>query len=189
MFGEAVYTSHAALRVLLELLTTFIVFWVLLGHRSSLLLIMNLKKSKFWPPFHIKHRHPGHWPLSEDVTTRICRYAGRQASAVLYIALYKNRVGGKDANAALRAVYYEPFTYWDWHGVDAEDESASKHKKQLVWERQRGFTAAKGEKGGYPYPQEAWQRFRHLIDNHAERRHWVAKIAVAHWMNIEDLTW
>ncbi|KAG9189311.1 hypothetical protein G6011_06179 [Alternaria panax] len=150
---------------------------------------MDMKESKFWPPLHAKFRYPGQWPFSDAVTTRVCRHAGREASAMLYVALHKNRADGKDINAALRAVYYEPFVYWDWHGIDAEDKGASKHKKQLVWERQRGFTAAESEEYGYKYPQAAWYQFRDLINKNAERRRWVKRIAVAHWMNVEDLTW
>jgi hypothetical protein len=107
---------------------------------------------------------------------------------MLYVALYNNKAGGLDADAALQAVYYEPFAYWDWHGLDIDDESASKHKKQLLWERQRGFTA-NGEEYGYPTPRDAWVRFRRLIGNNKKRSHWVKKIAVAHWMNVEDITW
>jgi hypothetical protein len=95
---------------------------------------------------------------------------------MLRIALHKNSTG---ESAALKAIYYEPFTYWNWHGVDPDDESAFEQKKQLVWERERGFTTGEGEKRGYPTPRDAWRAFRALVDGDVERRRWVKRIAVA----------
>jgi hypothetical protein len=93
------------------------------------------------------------------------------------------------ASAALQATYYEPFTYWDWHGVHSNDESAFEQKRQLVWERERGFTASGGEKRGYPSPREEWQQFRGLVEMYKARRNWVKRIAVARWMTVADMNW
>jgi hypothetical protein len=89
----------------------------------------------------------------------------------------------------LQAIYYKPFSYWDWHGVHPDDESAFEQKKQLIWERERGFTVGKYGKGGYPSPREAWLQFRALVDTHRERGDWVKRIAVASWMTVADMDW
>lgn len=140
-------------------------------------------------------RLSGPWPFPDHVTSNICRRAGREASAALYVALYKNKsdakknkADGRGASAALEAVYYEPFTYWDWHAIHPDDDSAFNEKRQLLWERQRGFRHH-GKKEGYPSPKEAWIRFQGLITAYPERIPWVKKIAVAHWMTVEDVEW
>jgi hypothetical protein len=128
-------------------------------------------------------RITGPWPFPNQVTTNICRHAGRQASAVLNIAL-SNTPNKDAASAALQAIYYEPFSYWDWHGVHPDDESAFEQQKQLIWERERGFTVGMYGKGGYPTPKAAWGQFRALVDTHKEREDWVKRIAVARWMTV-----
>lgn len=132
----------------------------------------------------------GSWPVPDEVTSTICRHAGREASAALYIALYKNRANGQGASSTLEAIYYEPFTYWDWHSVHPDDDSASKQKRQLLWERQRGFQkSVHDKKEGYPSPREAWKQFQARIHLNPKRIPWVKRIAVAHWMNVQDVKW
>ncbi|KAI2488148.1 hypothetical protein Ptr902_02281 [Pyrenophora tritici-repentis] len=141
-----------------------------------------------------KPRLSGPWPFIDEITSRICRHAGREASAALCVALYKNKADDKNssdghgASDALQAVYYEPSTYWDWHTIHPDDDSAFNEKRQLLWERQRGFRHH-GIKEGYPSPRQAWIRFRSLILAFPEKIPWVEKIAVAHWMTVEDVEW
>lgn len=66
--------------------------------------------------------------------------------------------------------------------------SAFKNKKQLLWERERGFII-RDRREGYPTPKEAWQQFQSLVNDHTERRGWVKRIAVAHWMTVGDIKW
>lgn len=133
---------------------------------------------------------PGPWPFPNALTLEICRHAGREASAALYVALYKNQSNGQAASAALEAVYHEPFTYWDWHSVHPDGEEASKEKRQLLWERQRGFRKSDHDKKeGYPSPREAWERFQNVIHLNPGRIPWVKRIAVAQWMTVRDVEW
>jgi hypothetical protein len=66
--------------------------------------------------------------LPNPITKNICRHAGREASAILHIAL-----SNTDAiSAAFQAVYYEPFSCWDWHGLHPDDMLAFEQKRRLI---------------------------------------------------------
>jgi hypothetical protein len=129
------------------------------------------------------------WPLPNHVTESICLLAGREASVALYISLGRHT----GASVAHKAAYHEPFTYWDWHGVEPDDTYAREWKKQRIWEHQRGFVV-NGTRGtwpyGYPSPRKRWQAFKREVEDHLlERRYWVKSIAVAHWMDSDELNW
>ncbi|KAI8942062.1 hypothetical protein NX059_000162 [Plenodomus lindquistii] len=134
-------------------------------------------------------RESGPWSLPSAITESICRYAGRQSSAALYIAIGPHEKGGV---VARKAIYYEPFTYWDWQGVHADEPftGARGLKRQLLWERQRGYRS-KGHNGesGYPSPRDRWQAFKTRVAEHKQRCLWVKRIAVAHWMDEKDMDW
>ncbi|KAH5407362.1 hypothetical protein HBI46_188360 [Parastagonospora nodorum] len=132
-----------------------------------------------YPPY--EARNPERWRLPNTITKSICLLAGREASTALRIALG----GHVAANAAHEATYYEPFTYWDWHGVAPDDTYAREYKRQRMWEHHGGFEV-NGLAHGYPTPRERWEAFKKNVE--MDRR-WVKKIAVAHWMDIHDLDW
>jgi hypothetical protein len=125
------------------------------------------------------------WPLPNTATKSICILAGREASAVLCIALGKH----SGASVAHHATHYEPFAFWDWHGVHPDDTYAREWKRQRMWEHHRGFTVDGLHVCGYPTPRERWARFKEGIESHTAREKWVERIAVAHWMGAEDVLW
>jgi hypothetical protein len=125
------------------------------------------------------------WPLPNHVTESICLLAGREASVALYISLGRHT----GASVAHKAAYHEPFTYWDWHGVEPDDTYAREWKKQRIWEHQRGFVVDGRWPHGYPSPRDRWQRFTREVEDHQEKCYWVKSIAVAHWMDIDELKW
>jgi hypothetical protein len=124
------------------------------------------------------------WPLPNHITKQICLLAGREASAMLRIALRKQTA----AAAAQEATYHEPFTYWDWHGVPPDDTYAREWKRQRVWEYNTSFTVEQSVLG-YPTPRERWEAFKSCVGMDLRRVQWVKRIAVANWMGIEDLYW
>jgi hypothetical protein len=124
------------------------------------------------------------WSLPNHVTKQICLLAGREASAALRIALGRH----PGATAAIEATFHEPFTYWDWHGVSADDSYAKKWKRQRIWEHDRG-PQVNGTVYGYPTPRERWQAFKSNVETDRKRVRWVKRIAVAHWMIMENLNW
>lgn len=125
------------------------------------------------------------WPLTNEITFAICFLAGREASAALCIALCKHT----GASVAHEATYYEPFAFWDWHGVHPDDTYAREWKSQRVWEYHRGFSYDALHMFGYPTAREIWARFKDDLNNHPAKTEWVKSIAAAHWMGTEDLLW
>jgi hypothetical protein len=135
-----------------------------------------------WPTF---KREDWPWPLSEEITRTICLLAGREASAALHIALGKH----SGASAAQQATYLEPFTYWDWHDIHPDDTYARDWKRQRVWEHQSGFMGPGPQASGYPTSKDRWEAFKNDVQNNAAKRDWVKRIAVAHWMVLDDFIW
>jgi hypothetical protein len=87
-------------------------------------------------------------------------------------------------------IFYEPFSYWDWHGVLPDDVSAFEERKQLLCERRgRGFTTGDGRRFGSKTPREAWRDFQGRVDSDPAKSQWVKKIAVASWMTVDDMDW
>lgn len=128
-------------------------------------------------------KYGGPWPLPTNITTKICFLAGREASASLCVAL-----GDSESAAAARVgIYHEPFTYWDWHGVHP-DETFSDLKTQLMWER-RHHASSTGTIRGYPSSAERWRIFKRTVEAYPERKEWIKHIAMAHWMDDDDLRW
>jgi hypothetical protein len=125
------------------------------------------------------------WPLPNKCTKTICLLAGREASAALCIALGKHPA----ATIALEAFHYEPFTYWDWHGVSPDDTYARDWKGQRMWEYQRGFVVSGTQAFGYPTPRKRWETFKECVLKIDFECWWVKKIAVAHWMRMKDIEW
>jgi hypothetical protein len=155
------------------------------------------KRETIWP-----------WPLPAEVTKYVCNFAGRDASAALCTAL------GRSANAggAREGMFCEPFTYWDWRGLPKDNTVAKRQKRQRTWEHQKGFKAGVSAWKGYPTSRERWEMFKRQIEDQetknriqiekdkklgliaegmevSEKDKWVKTIAVAHWMEIEDLRW
>ncbi|KAH7063776.1 hypothetical protein BKA63DRAFT_428863, partial [Paraphoma chrysanthemicola] len=127
------------------------------------------------------------WVLPNKLTKSICLYAGREASAALCIALSMNNHTG--ASAAHQATYFEPFNYWDWHGIAPDDDCAREVKRQRFWEHERGFIVNGTIPYGYPTSRARWQAFTSILKKHPERKRWVKRIAIAHWMTAKHLAW
>jgi hypothetical protein len=127
------------------------------------------------------------WSLPKDVTKTVCLLAGREASAALCIALAMGRHTG--STAAHEATFYEPFNYWDWHGVAPDDDFAREVKRQRFWEHERGFIVNDTKAFGYPTSRARWQAFKSELEKSPESSQWVKRIAIAHWMSTQDLTW
>jgi hypothetical protein len=102
------------------------------------------------------------WPTSfpDKITTAICLYAGREASAALRIALSNN----KGASAACEAPFWEPFTYCDWHSLPPHNDTTKKQKRQRMWEYRKGFKVPGGDWMGYPTATERWDMFKSRIE-------------------------
>jgi hypothetical protein len=130
-------------------------------------------------------REVGSWPLPEKITKTICLLAEREASAALCVALGKHN----GASAAHQATYHESFTFWDWHGVGPDDTHARNWKRQRIWEYRRGFVVSGTQASGYRTSRERWQTFKRDVRENGAKQRWVKKIAVAHWMDFEDLMW
>lgn len=134
-------------------------------------------------------RLSGPWPFPDDITADMCRFAGREASAALYTVLGETKNGGP---AARQAMYYEPFTYWDWKDVHPDKYSTRARglKNQPTWKQQRSFRQMDyGSELGYQSPRTRWQMFKSSIERFPERGLWVQRVAVAHWMDHKDLNW
>lgn len=129
------------------------------------------------------------WPLTTSITKKICLHAGREASAALRIALAYDKNARSRASAAHEAVFYEPFTYWDWHGVGADDTDARDRKRQRFWEHQRGFMVNGTTPFGYPTSRGRWRSFQKQVEQNSLSRKWVKKIALANWMETDDFSW
>ncbi|KAF2821393.1 hypothetical protein CC86DRAFT_359188, partial [Ophiobolus disseminans] len=132
-------------------------------------------------------REAAPWSLTQSITKKICRLAGREASAALHIALALGK--HSLAPVALESVFHEPFAYGDWHGVGPDDTDARDRKRQRVWEHQRGFIVNGTISCGYPTSRERWESFKQEIGKDGRRKRWVKRIAVANWMEAMDLTW
>jgi hypothetical protein len=141
--------------------------------------------------------------LDNVLQLRILLLAGREAAASFRIACGKEGTHPKEVGVAEQAVLYEPFTYWDWQEQDVsfraaqmqEGDSISssvvedcKHKKRLLWERERAFRA-NGEWYGYPSPRKRWEAFKHGLEKKHQNRKHVKRIAVASWMEAADMKW
>jgi hypothetical protein len=135
-----------------------------------------------WPDF---ERGGAPWPLPERVTKTICLLAGREASAALHIALARR----SGASVAHQATYHEPFTYWDWHGIHPDDTYARDWKRQSFWEHQRGFVGPETQVRGYTTSRERWEACKNELEKNSVKKSWVKKIALAHWMVLEDFIW
>ncbi|KAH7076152.1 hypothetical protein FB567DRAFT_596772 [Paraphoma chrysanthemicola] len=146
------------------------------------------KLSRTRPPIpRAYERESQPWVLPNKLTKLICLCAGREASAALCIALSIGKHNG--ASAARQATFFEPFNYWDWHGIAPDDDCAREVKKQRFWEYERGFMVNGTIPYGYPTSEERWKAFTSILEKHPERRHWVKRIAIAHWMTTKHLTW
>ncbi|KAF2448319.1 hypothetical protein P171DRAFT_470126 [Karstenula rhodostoma CBS 690.94] len=140
-------------------------------------------------------------PVYNDVRLQILLYAGRQASASFSVAVACVRTtamhshGYSMVEVAEQGMLYEPFTYWDWHGYDADGkplEGRYLHeggrKKRLLWERERAFKANQ-EKQGDLTPRERWEGFKKFVERKQENGSFVNRIAVANWMTKGDMEW
>jgi hypothetical protein len=125
------------------------------------------------------------WPFPNKVTNSICILAGRDASTALYVALGKH----KQASAAHEAMFYQPFTYWDWQGVSLDDACARENIRHCFVEYHRESITNRIQAPGCLSSIERWQSFAGDIENNPQKGRWVKKIAVANWMQKEHLCW
>ncbi|KAF2030753.1 hypothetical protein EK21DRAFT_64688, partial [Setomelanomma holmii] len=146
------------------------------------------KANGFGPNERPYERESQPWPLPNSITKLVCLSAGREASAAWCIALAAVKHSG--SSAANEATFYEPFTYWDWHGLAPDDDCARRLKRQRLWEHQREFDV-NDTNNAYEYPtsRERWEASKKQVFNTPETNRWVNRIAVAHWMTIQDVTW
>ncbi|KAF1967743.1 hypothetical protein BU23DRAFT_283706 [Bimuria novae-zelandiae CBS 107.79] len=133
-------------------------------------------------------------PRYDNVRLQILLFAGRQAAAAVRIACAK---GEKDlAGIAELAMLYEPFTYFDWYGYDAdgvpidseEDLEEGKRKRRVLWERERAFRVD-AVWDAYPTPRERWEGFKMAVERRPRNAKLVKRIALASWMSREDFMW
>jgi hypothetical protein len=122
--------------------------------------------------------------LEDSIKDKIFQYTGRET-----IFAYQIATGGQenDKPYVMKNALYEPFTYWDWHETDPTFQEYDKRKRRLFWERERGFRANGGPWSSYPSPKRRWEDFKGSL--HDETRRYVKRIAVARWMQEEDLKW
>ncbi|KAL5398712.1 hypothetical protein PMIN02_001240 [Paraphaeosphaeria minitans] len=142
-------------------------------------------------------------PVYKDVRLQILLYAGRESAASFHVVAPRGKLTAGMRNGdidmvdvAEQAMLYEPFTYWDWHGYDAEGKSqdGSRHlheggrKKRLLWERERAFRS-NGEKHGDLTPRARWEGFKRFVERSGRNGWFVKRIAVANWMTRGDMEW
>lgn len=120
----------------------------------------------------------GSWLLPKAITKSICLRAGQEVSASLCVALGKHTA----ASAAHEASYYQPFTYWDWHGLGPDDTYARDWKSRRMWDHQHGFVVDRTKTYRYPTSRERLRKFRVDLEKHPKEKEWVKRIAVAHWL-------
>ncbi|KAF2107166.1 hypothetical protein BDV96DRAFT_606747 [Lophiotrema nucula] len=127
-------------------------------------------------------RHPRS-KISYDIKSEIAALLPREAIAC-YRAACKDPVERK-CPLVERQLYYEPFTYWDWHGLtkDEWENEGGRSKRRLIWEHR------KGSKLAYPSGRWRWQAFKTALGEDSRRKKSVKRIAVSRWMTEEDLTW
>lgn len=121
--------------------------------------------------------------LNDEIKDRIFQYAGREATFAYRIA-----TGGREDSKQyiMKNAFYEPFTYWDWYNTDHTFKEADKRKRMLFRERERGYRA-NGKWSSYPSLKQRWEDFKKCMN--AETRVLVKRIAVARWMEEQDLEW
>jgi hypothetical protein len=139
-----------------------------------------------WHPTTIRSTNakPNHGPCRTTSRSRFVFSLVVKPSAILRIALGKHT----GATAAHEATYHEPFTYWDWHAVPPNDTYAREWKRQRVWEYNTSFTVHHRVLG-YPTPRERWEAFKSNVSVDLRRVQWVKRIAVANWMDLDDMRW
>ncbi|KAF2277904.1 uncharacterized protein EI97DRAFT_441193 [Westerdykella ornata] len=122
--------------------------------------------------------------LNDNIKDRIFNFAGREA-----VFAYDIATGGQERHKPYvkNNAFYEPFTYWDWHGTDSTYQEDDKRKRRLFWDRERGYRTNAGQWSSYPSPSRRWKMFRERIND--DTRGCVKRIALARWMTREDLKW
>ncbi|KAH7125494.1 hypothetical protein B0J11DRAFT_461844, partial [Dendryphion nanum] len=124
-------------------------------------------------------------PLPTNILSKIFGYIGREGTFAFQIACGDQCIGSKpyiQENALV-----EPFTYWDWAGITQQDKEDSRRKRRVLWERQRGFRLDSGPWLNASSGRERWIGFQSII--HDANRYYVKKIAISHWMTLDDLRW
>lgn len=144
--------------------------------------------------------------LPTNILSKIFEHVGREGTFVFQIASGSRNIQSKSwfRENALR----EPFTYWDWAGVTQEEwgfeddsftapaggssrttygSQENRRKRRLIWERQKSFLLNGGQWLNASSSRERWTRFKSIIND--SNRQYVKRIAVSHWMTLEDLEW
>ncbi|KAF2735944.1 hypothetical protein EJ04DRAFT_178378 [Polyplosphaeria fusca] len=96
----------------------------------------------------------------------------------------------EDSAYVQEALFCEPFTYWDWEGLTREawDKSSDSNKQRLLWERERGLEV-KGAWHVYTPGRLRWEAFKASLGDNSLNRKYVRRIAISHWMSLDDLRW
>ncbi|KAF2015484.1 hypothetical protein BU24DRAFT_491724 [Aaosphaeria arxii CBS 175.79] len=150
--------------------------------------------------------------LPNHIKERILGLVGRQGVFAYQIASGSKKEN--DESYVQKNAWHEPFTYQDWadltldewdrsdifyyrgvsEGTHSESKSYRTHgfgedarwKRRLFCERERGYRR-RGEWSSYHNGSTRWKNFKTKIND--TNRQYVRRIAVSHWMALEDLEW
>ncbi|ORY11890.1 hypothetical protein BCR34DRAFT_651868 [Clohesyomyces aquaticus] len=97
------------------------------------------------------------------------------------------------SDSVKEAALYEPFTYWDWHGLteDEWEHRVDERKRQSYRDRKKPHYAPHEDdepEPCYPLGKERWESFKRKVQK-SKDRWYVRRIAVSRWMTLGDLDW
>jgi len=115
--------------------------------------------------------------ISRETVREIFKHCDRQTSCALRTSCHELY----DDLDLMEFELYEPFTYEDWEGLTRKDWQ-NRENSRKTW----NYRYSKGDRYNRPGARR-WQTFKNRIN--PNNGHWVRRIAMAHWMTIEDFVW
>ncbi|KAF2497535.1 hypothetical protein BU16DRAFT_580190 [Lophium mytilinum] len=115
----------------------------------------------------------------DNILREIFLLCGREASYLLRSTckhLYHTR-----SAVSLEGQYYEPFTYADWKGLTQQQWQTGTDRRALLGLNRRPGQKQRG--------RQRWMDFKAAISKCDESRWSVRRIAVSHWMLLDDFRW
>lgn len=115
--------------------------------------------------------------ISRETVREIFKHCDRQTSCALRTSCHELY----DDLDLMEFKLYKPFTYEDWEGLTRKDWQNGENGRK-TW----NYRYSKGDRYNW-LGACRWQTFKNRIN--PNNGHWVRRIAMAHWMTIEDFVW
>jgi hypothetical protein len=115
--------------------------------------------------------------ISREIVREIFKHCDRQTSCALRTSCHELY----DDLDLMEFELYEPFTYEDWEGLTRKNWQNGENGRK-TW----NYRYSKGDRYNW-LGARRWQTFKNRIN--PSNGHWVRRIAMAHWMTIEDFVW